>query len=978
MDGLPATLEKGLENQQADPQTLVEKLRAIPSPVAQRQLLAEQVPLLDREGRDRLAEALKKQADELRRADIHRCSQIARLIGDLADLTADPLHRALGLLALANACSIGFGEYKKAVDLYAEAAAIYGEHGCLAEQAQSQIGKIYALANLGRYDEALQDGAWASQVLREQGEWFVLARLTLNLGIVHGRLGQDAEALALFDRARDLHRDLGPEADPYWLRIVELNRAVVLRNLGRFQDSIQANQAALEMYRRLGQAVAAARAQQNLAVTYFVMGRYNEALALLDEAREIFLADGRRRHAMLVELFISDCLLQLRRFPGVLEKCSQVRALFSELGTVFEVGQAILNEASAYVGMERYDDALTSLAEARRLFEQEGNHVAVADTDLQVAAVLLCQGQPEQGLTRARACAAVFHTYDLPIKRARAYLVAARAAVALDRHEQARELVNDVLSIGELHNLPALTYQSHHLRGMLAVREGQCHQGLVAYERAIQELERLCGRLMVEFRVDFIEDKERLYEDVVLLCLDLNRPSLGLQYAERAKSRALLELLAHRLDLSIRARSESDRPLVDELVRLRAERDRHYRRWESGEGFGQRGETAQFLGERHATELQVLALEKRITDLWHKLLIRNADYARDAAVWQVRIEPIQPYLDPDTLLLEYFIAHGKLVVFLVTVDAVQARVLSGELAQIQHLLQLLWLNLRAVPRSPSGLVRHLTTNAHGILQKLYLLLMAPLAAELAPYQRLIIVPHGPLHYLPFQTLHDGRAHLLERHEVCYLPGASFLRYCREAQPADDGLLAVGHSYEGRLFHAVREAQAVAHLWQGQAVIEDAATLAQIRKQAPRSRILHLATHGDFRPDNPLFSGLALADGWLTTLDIFTLRLRASLVTLSACQTGRSVVGGGDELLGLMRAFLSAGAASLVSTLWAVEDRSTAQLMHTFYQKLAQGWTKGSALRQAQLQFIHGQPEAEKYRHPYFWGPFFLVGDAGPL
>jgi CHAT domain-containing protein len=309
---------------------------------------------------------------------------------------------------------------------------------------------------------------------------------------------------------------------------------------------------------------------------------------------------------------------------------------------------------------------------------------------------------------------------------------------------------------------------------------------------------------------------------------------------------------------------------------------------------------------------------------------------------------------------------------------VQARVLSGELAQIQHLLQLLWLNLRAVPRSPSGLVRHLTTNAHGILQKLYLLLMAPLAAELAPYQRLIIVPHGPLHYLPFQTLHDGRAHLLERHEVCYLPGASFLRYCREAQPADDGLLAVGHSYEGRLFHAVREAQAVAHLWQGQAVLEDAATLAQIRKQAPRSRILHLATHGDFRPDNPLFSGLALADGWLTTLDIFTLRLRASLVTLSACQTGRSVVGGGDELLGLMRAFLSAGAASLVSTLWAVEDRSTAQLMHTFYQKLAQGWTKGSALRQAQLQFIHGQPEAEKYRHPYFWGPFFLVGDAGPL
>src|SRR6185503_18037582 len=94
------------------------------------------------------------------------------------------------------------------------------------------------------------------------------------------------------------------------------------------------------------------------------------------------------------------------------------------------------------------------------------------------------------------------------------------------------------------------------------------------------------------------------------------------------------------------------------------------------------------------------------------------------------------------------------------------------------------------------------------------------------------------------------------------------------------------------------------------------------------------------------------DGWLTTLSIFHLPLNASLVTLSACQTGRSVIGGGDELLGLMRAFLYAGAASLVLSLWAVEDRSTALLMETFYRKLAEGLSKRAALRYAQLQFIH--------------------------
>ena len=151
------------------------------------------------------------------------------------------------------------------------------------------------------------------------------------------------------------------------------------------------------------------------------------------------------------------------------------------------------------------------------------------------------------------------------------------------------------------------------------------------------------------------------------------------------------------------------------------------------------------------------------------------------------------------------------------------------------------------------------------------------------------------------------------------------------------------------------------------------------------RVIHLATHGDFRADNPLFSGLLMGDGWLTTLDIFNLRLQASLVTLSGCQTGRTVVGGGDELAGLMRAFLSGGAASLVLSLWAVEDQATAQLMEHFYRQLTTGATKGAALRAAQLHFIQrsgadqaAHPAHAMLAHPYYWAPFFLVGDAGPL
>jgi CHAT domain-containing protein len=405
-----------------------------------------------------------------------------------------------------------------------------------------------------------------------------------------------------------------------------------------------------------------------------------------------------------------------------------------------------------------------------------------------------------------------------------------------------------------------------------------------------------------------------------------------------------------------------------------------YRRWQGKEELKAR-DTAAIDGGWEQIEQEVLEIESRITKLWHKLLVRNADYARDAALWRVQIEPIQPYLDDETALIEYFIARDVVLAFVVTRQSVVTQVLPIDLKAVQSTYRLLRLNLDAVPHSTLPRLAGLTANAQALLHRLYQGLVAPLDAALRGYPRWIVVPYGPLHYLPFQALYDGAEYLVERHEISYLPGASLLRFCLEPRPASAGVAVFGHSFSGQLPNAVQEAQGIHAILGGDLYVEQEATPACFRATAGHRKALHLAAHGSFRPDNPLFSGLALADGWLTTLDIFNLRLNASLVTLSACQTGRSTVGGGDELLGLMRALLYAGAASLVLTLWTVEDRSTAGLMQRFYQGLAAGQRKASALRQAQLAFIQtggGDPAAATYTHPYFWAPFFLVGDAGPL
>jgi CHAT domain-containing protein len=233
---------------------------------------------------------------------------------------------------------------------------------------------------------------------------------------------------------------------------------------------------------------------------------------------------------------------------------------------------------------------------------------------------------------------------------------------------------------------------------------------------------------------------------------------------------------------------------------------------------------------------------------------------------------------------------------------------------------------------------------------------------------LVIVPHRSLHYLPFHALHDGAAYLIETREISYAPSASILLHCmqREVAPLDDALL-LGIPDEAT--PQVRgEIEAIHSLFPAATVLhDDTATLAALRAHAPSASLLHLACHGQFRPDSPLFSSLQLADGWLTVRDAAQLPLRCGLVTLSACETGLNTVAPGDELLGLTRGFFSAGAPALLVSLWKVADESTARLMKDFYARVQQGQNLSAALRAAQCALLRETP------HPYFWAPFTLSG-----
>jgi CHAT domain-containing protein len=235
--------------------------------------------------------------------------------------------------------------------------------------------------------------------------------------------------------------------------------------------------------------------------------------------------------------------------------------------------------------------------------------------------------------------------------------------------------------------------------------------------------------------------------------------------------------------------------------------------------------------------------------------------------------------------------------------------------------------------------------------------------------RLIIVPHGSLHFLPFHAFYDGAEYLIDKFEMSYAPSASVLKYCLEKDVVTGSSpLLIGVADEkaplvdeevrrlGSFFPAART------------LLNEGATRQAFADESKVSSFLHIATHAVFRQDNPMFSSFKLADGWFTAFDLFSMTCQTNLVTLSGCQSGMSEVTGADDLLGLMRGFLYAGARSLLLSLWNVSDESTTALMSHFYKEWQKGAPKSVAFRSAMLA------TREKYPNPFYWAPFLLVGN----
>ena len=212
------------------------------------------------------------------------------------------------------------------------------------------------------------------------------------------------------------------------------------------------------------------------------------------------------------------------------------------------------------------------------------------------------------------------------------------------------------------------------------------------------------------------------------------------------------------------------------------------------------------------------------------------------------------------------------------------------------------------------------------------------------------------------------AYLCDTHTISYAPSATVFALCQEKPPSHMSASLVMGIPDDRAPQILDEVQSVAAILpSADLFLGTQATTEVLKTKGGQSALLHIATHGTYRQDNPMFSGIRLGDGYLNLYDLYQMRLSARHVTLSGCATGMNFVAAGDELLGLQRGLFCAGAASLLLSLWDVHDSSTSQLMQSFYKGFMETGNMAIALQSAMKQLREQNP------HPYFWAPFVLVG-----
>lgn len=919
--------------------------------------LAERVAALRPQLSSETVAALKARVDAAKLRNARRALAIADVAATVAEALADPGAVALAAWARGNAL-YHLSHYAEALASYRCAEDFYVNSNADFEAACVQINQVAVLQDTGAFAEALAIAARARSACERLGPRSarLLAILEMNSGAAYQQLARPDEALAAYARGRALLVELD---DPIETARIDINRANVLQEMGRFGE-------AEALYRAARAALAAADAQQevakaehNLGKLAYRRGRYQEALAHLEAARAGFAAIPNPIEAARADLFRALVYRDLNLLAETLALAAEAAESFRRAGTAWELAVALGVEGTARARLGDPSGAAELLGQARRLLRRQGALARLPALDLERAGLAHAAGQPDLARRLARQAARQIDPGSWPGLAARAELLL--AACDLDdprpRPTLARRHAEAALALTTRYGLPEQA-QAQHSLARAQIAAGAAEAGVRSLGAAVAAAEELRQRLPVDdLQLAYLEQQRAIYQDAARAAFAAGEPAGA--------------LAALNLALSAPTPRPPSAYAPAEAARLAELRERWAWLQSQLEGVEeQRGADSR---AHAALDQERRQIEAAMADLTMRHEARTGLPADGPGpidpleTAPASLAALQARLAPGAALLAYAPLGPRLDALLITRESAELLPGIADTERLRRLLRSWRFHIEhgyAATPAPAAL-----SAARAHLSQLHAALIAPLAGRLDGLRRLYLVAPPEWHDLPLAAAFDGRAYLAERLEVAHLSAPAALPGPDAPAPAVGPALVVGCSDGGRLPAALAEAATVAEALRARRparlLLERQAGLAAVRAELPTAGLIHLAAHAGYRPDNPRFSWVQLADARLAVADLAELRLAGRpLVVLSACETGRGRPFGGG-LLGMGRATLLAGASALVVSLWKIADRSSAQLMADFYAADPEA-DPVAALARAQNAAI-GRGE-----HPFHWAAFICV------
>ena len=449
-----------------------------------------------------------------------------------------------------------------------------------------------------------------------------------------------------------------------------------------------------------------------------------------------------------------------------------------------------------------------------------------------------------------------------------------------------------------------------------------------------------------------------LFERVINLLIKTGKSQEALKYLEMSKSAEILDSINLR---SIKAKDEGTDKLLGKVQTLRRKMSLIQKEMNTSEDRDRKESLGRILAStRKDFFININEIRSKNPDFEQLLTVRGSDLAA-----------LQQVIPQDTLLIEYYPSNDALYIFLVSHDSFQIQKVDIDRNRLYDLIRKFREQL-VIPDNTSSMNNFRKDGAF-----LFSVLLEPVEDSMKGKKQVVLVPGGLLWYLPMEMLgpENGKM-LIQQKSVSYLSSSDILKLVQmKKKMADtDSIIAFG-SPEGVNLPQTREElkQISAIFPSGQIFTGSNATKENFFKNAANDSIVHIATHSSLNRDdvNKSYIQFAGSDGKLFLGEIYGLPLQPScLVTLSSCESALGVDNPGREFASLASGFTTAGASSVVASMWKVDDAATAELFVEFYRNLKQGKSRSEALREAKLKLINNK----KTSHPFFWGGFVLMGD----